>query len=552
MALIIDPDFLNDSASDNNTTEVYINVLSSSVKLVTTGSLSTDGVALKALYSFLKEEWRNDPHGKNLAAFPFPMVPITDESFEFVDGWDFEGDASRYLSRTGGWTVKNVSGSVTQKWSGIVGLGTVEGNDQLYYDHGSSSATNIQLTGQVNQAVQVLSDPNGDGGFGDGFDRRHAFKLFVREQAQTFSDADLADIGVSVLDSIAYRFPLQTTTDLKVTTADTSVSGSSPWSGVKVRYFNRPFRRDVDGTNAWRNFGVVIDAGTHSGVDASFVGGGNVLTSSVGGFSGSLYYSSGTLTIHSGSAAGNYVISGAIDATHLRINSTFPTTSGSAPFTLYPTSSLGATAEQIYERVQYELRRDANINHASSLGGVNGKTTDLLLRFVGDTLEAGTLVPVNSVGGGSGVVIEGFSSNDTNRLTFRDNGGTNRTYPFVAVLTLQFGANLVADPSAKYWVYFTALPGGADDFGQVGALIVDDNAGADMSGAISAQSSIQRTFNYDGNVQGGRTAGTDATVTAVAIGLSTGQYVRAQGTIARSTANTVSLVAPLERNYSNA
>ena len=60
------------------------------------------------------------------------------------------------------------------------------------------------------------------------------------------------------------------------------------------------------------------------------------------------------------------------------------------------------------------------------------------------------------------------------------------------------------------------------------------------------------TFDYDGNVQGGRTAGTDAAITAVAIGLSTGQYVSATGTIARSTANSISLVAALERNYENA
>jgi hypothetical protein len=148
-------------------------------------------------------------------------------------------------------------------------------------------------------------------------------------------------------------------------------------------------------------------------------------------------------------------------------------------------------------------------------------------------------------------VIEGFSSNDTNRLTFRDETGTDRTYPFVAVLTLQFGANLVADSNAKYWVYFTTLPGSNNDFNEPGATLVQDNSSNEMSGAVAAQTSIQRTFNYDGNVQGGRTVGTDANVTVVAIGLQTGQYVRATGLIERSTSNTISLVAPLERNYSN-
>jgi hypothetical protein len=175
-----------------------------------------------------------------------------------------------------------------------------------------------------------------------------------------------------------------------------------------------------------------------------------------------------------------------------------------------------------------------------------------LLRFVGDTLECGTLNPVNPLfGSNGGVLIEGFSASDTNRLTFKDNSGTNRSFPFVAVLTIQFGANLVADASAKYWVYFSSLPGGGNDFGESGAIIVDDATGADMAGNISGQTSITKTFNYDANVQGGRTPATDADITVVAIGLQTGQYVRATATIARSTSNSVSLVAPLERNYQN-
>ena len=554
MALITDPDLLADSATDNGSTEVYINTTNKTVKLVVVGDLSNDGVTLKCVYSFLKEQWRNDPNSKNLAAFPFPMVPITDESFELVEGWDFANDTSRYLVRTGGWTVRNTGGSTTQKWAGIVGLGSIESNDQLYFSQGSGSV-NIQLQGQVNQAVLILSDSNGDGNL--DFDNRTRFKLFVREQAQTYDDSDLTSIGVTQMDSIAYRSPIGTSIDLKISDADTSVSGSYPFNEIKVNYFSSIFKRDIDTTNLARSFGIVIDVGTHSGVDGAFTSGQNTLTSSAGGISGSNFVG-GTLVVHSGSAKGTYNLAGSVPqaANMINISTTFPSTETNVPFTLYKSASLGATAEQIYERVQYLLRQNRNVN-AIPTGSVSviGKTSDLLLQFVGDTIEAGTLNPVNLASGSngsvSGVLIEGFSSSDTNRLTFRDELGTDRTYPFVAVLTLNFGSNLVADANAKYWVYFTSLPGGSDDFGQSGAVIVDDNSNADMSGSISSQSSIQRTFNYDGNVQGGRSAGTDANVTAIAIGLGTGQYVRAAGTIARSTANTLSLVAALERNYSN-
>jgi len=555
MALIIDPDYLTGSVADDGSKNVYINTLSGTVKLVTIDALTTDGVTLKALYSFLKEQWRNDPQAKNLAAFPFPLVPITDESFEFVDGWDFANDTSRYLIRNAGWTVRNASAAaVTQKWAGVIGLGSIESNDQLYFNQLSGS-TNVQLLGQVNQAVQILSDSNGDGNY--DFDNRNSFRIFVREQAQIYDDANLVDIGVSQLDSIAYRFPIGTSTDLKITNADSLVSGTNyPYSEINIRYLSGTFRRAVDTTGIARTFGIVIDVGTHSGNDGSFIVGTNTLTSSAGGISGSNFVG-GTLIVHSGTGAGTYNLAGNVpqNGRQIDIASTFPSTMTSASFTLYKSSSLAATAEEIYEKVQYLLRQNTNINSVatgSQSRFVTGKTADLLLRFVGETLEAGTYDPVNPISGSApGVIIEGFTAGDTNRLVFRDQGGTNRSYPFVAILTLQFGSNLTTDTDARYWVYFTTLPGASDDFGQSGALIVDTAAGADMSGSVSAQSSIQHTFNYDANVQGGRTAGVDADITVVAIGLNSGQYVRALGTIARSTANTVSLVAALERNYSN-
>jgi hypothetical protein len=150
MPLIVDPDNLNQG------TEVAFNTSAKTITLSESGNLSTDGVTLKALYSFCKEEWKDDA---TLIPFEFPFVPITDESFELVEGWDFANDASRYLIRTAGWAVKNTSGNTTQEWAGIVGLGSIEADDQLYFDQGAG-ATNVQLSGQVNQAVQTLSDPN--------------------------------------------------------------------------------------------------------------------------------------------------------------------------------------------------------------------------------------------------------------------------------------------------------------------------------------------------------------------------------------------------------
>ena len=88
-------------------------------------------------------------------------------------------------------------------------------------------------------------------------------------------------------------------------------------------------------------------------------------------------------------------------------------------------------------------------------------------------------------------------------------------------------------------------------FGTGSAILVDNNSGVDITGTIGGVSSVSFDFDYDGNTQGGRTAGTDAEVTVVAIGLDTAQYVSATATIGRATGQNISLVAPLERNYSN-
>lgn len=443
MAMITDPDQLNQA------TEVVLNTTNKTIGLSVAGNLSTDGVTLKALYSFLKEEWKNDT---NLIKFPFPMGPITDEQFELINGWDFLDSTSRNLIRNAGWAVVNTSGVVTSMHAGVITLGSLEADDQVYYQQTAGGAsTNIVLTGPVNQAVQIYSDPNGDGSTADGFDRRSFLNLFVREWQQTYAKSTLSDIGVSQMTYQAYRFPLTSAADLKVTHTEGAVSTDAPYSGIDITYYGTDQNRTIGGGSY--PFRVIID--------------------------------------------GN-----------------------------------NATAEQIYEKVQWSLRQNSDID--AGAGNVTGKTADDLLYFVGDTLKTR-----------DGVFIDNYNVNDINRLVFTDKNGVERTFPYVATLTLNFGTNLVNDANAVYRVFFTS------GYGTAGAITVNDKDSVAMTGTVSGQSSITKTFDYDGNTQGGRTAGTDANITVVAIGLATGQYVSATGTIQRSNANSVSLVASLERSYAN-
>lgn len=198
------------------------------------------------------------------------------------------------------------------------------------------------------------------------------------------------------------------------------------------------------------------------------------------------------------------------------------------------------TAEEIYMAVQRLLRQTGDID--SGAGTKTGNITNQLLQFIGDDLYC----LLDSTGG---VFIDNYQLADINRLHFIDDGGVERQFNFVATLRINFNENLQNDPAAIYRVFFTTNPAG--NFGTANAVIVDDADGVDMSGTVSAATYVEHTFNFDANTQGGRTAGTNADITVVAIGQGIAAYVLAEGTIVRSTANVITLYSPLERNYLN-
>lgn len=650
MAITIDPDFLDQSR------EVYINTSLRTFGIVIDTDVSpaqspisridSDGVSGQCVYSFFKEEWKNDAA---LIPHPFPMIAITPEQFEFISDWEPENNKSRLRVKTAGWREIDELDILKREFFGAISLGSfAETTDQAYYQQGAdtadiTAATNFDRTNAVNEPVLSYEEitpadttspghtfaastiTRNDGGsfLTDGYaigarvvvvgdldtspvgardgtfiltdvtatvltvsgspwtgltgssqtariakDFRNAFTMFLREgfdagfgTGKTYASANLADIGVTTLTYQAYRFPLSNAADLKVTNSDAVIIARSP--EVTITYFATPqtfsgFVADAGSTNSPQTdaeFGIVIDAN-------------------------------------------------------------------------------GYTAEEVYEFIQYSLRQAADID--SGAGTVAGNIADELLEFVGDNLQ--TLSATNPLGGGTGVYITNFDSNDTNRISFADNefGTTGRrTFPFVAAGTINFNANLVADSIGTFWMFyeyterfteaftlsgasgFTAtlasttvnletelttndyinLQGFVDPnnngiwqvtgFGAVSPntasiskinedtvsneagpgsgyldknpinsadAIIVDSAGAfsplPITGVITG-STAAFDFDYDGNVQGARTAGTNAAIILRAIGLETAQFVEASGEITRATGLSFTLTAGLERNYLN-
>jgi hypothetical protein len=413
----------------------------------------SDGIAGQALYSALKLLWKNNA---NYLKLPFPLESITPEQFEIINGWTWLNVTTRKALRSCGWAERNELGNITAMWAGIVTLGSIGVTDQVYHQLNSETAptNNFTFTGPVNEAIEILSDPAGDGSYVGGFSSRNYFKVFVREASKTHSMSSLVDIGVSNMTYIAYRFSITNNIDpdLLVSDADLEID-TQTYGDITVTYHSVDQVRVIGGVD--RTFRVVIN--------------------------------------------GN-----------------------------------GKTTNEIYTKVQYLLRQSVDIDFGA--GVKIGKVADPLVRFIGEKLYTS-----------QGVYIDNFNQTEINNYTFTDITGAERTFPFVATGTIMFNTNLVNDSDAVYRMYYTSVPSG--DYGTDNATLVKNIDGSDISGVVSGRSTISFSFDYDGNNQGGRTVGTDANVTLVAIGLTTGQFVSAVGTIKRDTNQNFSLVAALDRVY---
>jgi hypothetical protein len=196
----------------------------------------------------------------------------------------------------------------------------------------------------------------------------------------------------------------------------------------------------------------------------------------------------------------------------------------------------GGTLEQIYAKVQYLLRQATDINTGGTAGVKTGKIQDELLKFVGDTLVTS-----------QSVFIDAVLSADSNRVEFYDDTNTLRTNLYTAAGTMGFNSVLVGAGSS-YRLMFTAPPGAGNDYGEAGAVTVNNAAGTPITGTISS-GSIAFDYDYDGNVQGGFSGGTDRPVTLIGIKPGAGKFAVATGTLTRSKGISLSLVAETDRVY---
>jgi len=162
-----------------------------------------------------------------------------------------------------------------------------------------------------------------------------------------------------------------------------------------------------------------------------------------------------------------------------------------------------ATIQQIYEYVQWTLRRPVGIDIDSGSATKTGVTTRALVKYEGDILQT-----IYDAADG-GVYIDHFALADINNLHFTDNTRIQRVFNFVAEGDLAFNSYLAADgANTTYELFFKQI--------NQGNVI---SAGYTVQGSLTfgtRNAQLVQGFGYDpsgdgsyevkGNLQGGVTS----------------------------------------------
>jgi len=445
----------------------------------TTPSTEYEGVTLQALYSKLISLWETSTYNQ----FPFPMYAIDAKSGQFQFGFD----GSRYNR----WkpvddTTRNMlrDGGWEEQWA----------DAPLDLD-GTNSAGSLGRTYVgINSLGVITSTPT-----------TAYYQRTSTEAAQNFAFPDEVNSPVQVVGNA--------TVDATTTTFD-----NRSFFKAFVREEGYTYRTSTladTGETATGAYKVSVllsnTADTNiTATDAEITGGGDAAI-----------YAGVTIDFFSAGQTRD------VDGNYL--------------FKIIVKNTANASLKQIYTKVQYLLRQDADINGGGDAGTVNGLITDELMSFVGSDLICN-----------QSVYIENVAAAEKNNVFFTDDGGTSRAYIYYAALRLNFNSFLQSGGTGYYTVYVDDSTTGGDDYGTSTAIILQDKTPANMTGTISA-AFIDYEIDFDNNTQGGRvdadenSANIDIVVVAGNKGVA--KPVVARTTISRSKTNSVTLTAEQDRAY---
>jgi len=602
MAKIVDPDQLNQG------TEVVFSTGGKTAQLLVAGNLNdtapgqTSGVSGKAFYSFVKEEWKDDA---TLRRFRPPIQMIYEASFIWINGWAPADQQTRDLFRDAGMQ-EQTSG---RENACIISLGAMDdaGADLAYYQQvtGFNQTTaNFDKTGELNENIQVF-----DGGVND---YRDYLKVFLREFGKLYAEYNLlTEQGLAALTYQAYRLPLSNGTDLKINDSIVNIDGNAPYTGMKINYLKGVGFTTYANTTVYPASAVVFDAasgnwyftvagGTSNGANVAAdigvtwelydgqedIGGINYVYNRVitgnGGTAQQIYNwaqrqlikttdinANDTTSINQrgfGTVNGNvaalvlgYVGDDLITSPGVLIRGFDVNDQNSIKFSDVTVDGGGLDAESVpvtSTQRTYPFVAAGTLEFSSNLVAEPDANTrysmyfEYITRVTNSTIAVGTPTGNTVALTWTGTALDHLQTGDYIKTSGFSNAQNNGFWSVDST-----GANTMTCTKLGATAPVTEIAGAAvtvdeNPYESAGAILVQDNSLTNIDGQITA-ASISWDFDYDNNVQGGRTAGTNAAVVVSAQGLAGSQIVITTSTITRTTGQAIPVNANDELNYEN-
>lgn len=588
MARISDPDKLVRSTNASNATpngNVHFNLTNKTIELIS----STDGwsagsgnelldqggdnggVDLQALYSFIKEMWKSET---DLIKYAFPMEAITAEQFEFKNGWRLTKaadtplvDSISYI-RNGGWAERDINNTIQFEYMGVITLGNIESNHRVYYAFDDDTAkTDFTYDGRVNEPVLVYTN-------GGANERSKVMTVFIRSAPEgtsgnvtgfTFDQATTTDIGVSTISTQVYRFPLAEGVDSNISLLDAEITGGV-FADMRIEYYASPGETITD-TGTSFTVGVVIDSNIDDGVTVPTLSqiyqwvqlrlrSASDINTSPGNEVGVHYglladplveFVGATLkTVRQSDGDGVFIEGVGND---FRNNVEFISDAGVAqayPFTVSVTLNFNDN-----------LINDANAKYFLFYTNITEVSPDAEFGTANAVLVTEKDDAVSPDPEVTGFLHDIDFTPTTGERTGTSNGSATSggfvfTYDGTPDWTADdlIGEVLVISSGNNAGRYFITDNDGT-------TITVDtafDVTDAAMSWELKQKNTLGSynfVYDYTGNTDGGRTAGTNADITLVALGLNNAQYATATGTIEQANTASVTITAALERNYND-
>ena len=607
MAKIVDPDQLTQN------TEVTFTPSTKKITLSVAGNLDdnapgkSSGVAHQALYSFGKEEWLTDA---TLQKARFPWLAIFEAKFDWINDWQPNDAQTVDLIRDAGLRIVLLD----DEYAAILSLLSIDApsTDLAYYWQTASwtaTTNDFDKTGELNEPI-LIWDGSTDYrdflkvalrvggktyGYGDLLTDQDLSALTY--QAYRLPLANIPDTKIDETDGNIDTLTPYTNMQLnfiKGALFETAAAQSYSIGDVVQ-----------DGVGRWAYCTTAGTVTTPGGAYASF-GGTSVWEAFAGEqLIGTNYYAfNRIIDLSTGTATAQEIYNWAMRSLRKTVDINDDTL-GSPNQDAWGTIN-GKVAMELFDYVGSTLRtklgvliRDFDPNDTNSIefsditvdgGGLNGdeipvtstvrkylfvsagnivfsdnldveSDVDTIYKmfFQYSTRDTNTDVAMTAASGDTGTItstlidltthfsngdylaISGFTTNEVNNGLYQVNG-----VPTAGTLPVRkINGETLIDETAGDTVNLDA-----DPFDTPDAIITQDNSTADITGQITALS-IPFDFDYDGNVQGGRTAGVDAPVAIIAQGKGGAQWIYGLFTITEATGLNFPVNAADERVYLN-